>query len=154
MSQLTLILNRKFLSASALLLSGVLIMAQEKTDLAAINRIKAESLSNSKVMDTMFYLTDVYGPRLTNSPNHYAAGEWAVKRLQEFGLVNVHMEKWGPFGRAWSNKYYEGHMVEPRFASLNGIPLAWTSGTGGSISGEPIWLRSGPKRTWKNSRAN
>ncbi len=113
-------------------------MAQEKADLAAINRIKAESLANSKVMETMFYLTDVYGPRLTNSPNHYAAGEWAVKRLQEYGLVNVRMEKWGPFGRAWSNKYYEGHMVEPRFASLNGIPLAWTSGTSGSITGEAM----------------
>ena len=122
----------------ALLLSGVVIMAQEKVDLSAINRIKAESLSNSKVMDTMFYLTDVYGPRLTNSPNHYAAGEWAKKRLEEFGLVNVHLEKWGPFGRAWSNKYYEGHMVEPRFSSLIAIPLAWTSGTGGSITGEPV----------------
>ena len=116
-------------------------MAQEKVekvDLAAIYKIKTEALSNSKVMDTMFYLTDVYGPRLTNSPNHYAAGEWAVKRLQDYGLVNVHMEKWGPFGRAWSNKYYEGHMVQPRFSSLVGVPLAWTGGTGGSVTGEAI----------------
>ena len=131
-------LAKKSLITLTLLLSGLLIMAQEKVDLSAINRIKAESLSNSKVMDTMFYLTDVYGPRLTNSPNHYAAGEWAKKRLEEFGLVNVHLEKWGPFGRAWSNKYYEGHMVEPRFSSLMAIPLAWTTGTGGSITGEPI----------------
>jgi hypothetical protein len=127
-----------FLFAPALLLSQAVIAPQDKPDLSVIHRIKAESLSNSKVMDTMFYLTDVYGPRLTNSPNHYAAGEWAVKRLEEYGLVNVHLEKWGPFGRSWSNKYYEGHMVEPRYASLNGIPLAWTSGTGGSVTGEPI----------------
>ena len=46
------------------------------------------------------------------------------------------MEKWGPFGRSWANKYYEGHMIEPRYSSLVGIPLAWTSGTGGSITGE------------------
>jgi len=129
---------RKKLLAPALLLSAAIVMAQDKPDLSVINRIKAESLANSKVMDTMFYLTDVYGPRLTNSPNHYAAGEWAMKRLEEYGLVNVHLEKWGPFGRGWSNKYYEGHMVEPRYASLNGIPLAWTSGTGGSITGEPM----------------
>ncbi len=138
MSQPHRTFSQKLSLPLALLLSGALITAQDKPDLSALNRIKAESLSNSKVMDTMFYLTDVYGPRLTNSPNHYAAGEWAVKRLQEFGLVNVHMEKWGPFGRAWSNKYYEGHMLEPRFSSLVGIPLAWTSGTGGSITGEPI----------------
>ena len=130
--------NKNLLIAPALLLSGVLITAQERPDLSAVNRIKAESLSNSKVMETMFYLTDVYGPRLTNSPNYQAAGDWAVKRLQEFGLVNVHQEKWGPFGRSWSNKYFEGHMLEPRFASLVGVPLAWTGGTSGSISAEPI----------------
>ena len=70
MSQPSFKFTRKLQVTSALLLSAVLITAQEKTDLSAINRIKAESLSNSKVMDTMFYLTDVYGPRLTNSPNH------------------------------------------------------------------------------------
>ena len=114
------------------------LAAQEKVDLAAVNKIKAEALNDSKVMDTMFYLTDVYGPRLTNSPNYKAAGDWAVKRLGEYGLVNVHEEKWGPFGRGWANKYFEAHMVEPRFASLVGVPLAWTEGTKGSITGEPV----------------
>jgi carboxypeptidase Q len=130
--------HKRLLVVPALLLSAVSGIADDKPDLAVINRIKAEALFNSKVMDTMFYLTDVYGPRLTNSPNYRAAGDWAVKRLQEYGLVNVREEKWGPFGRTWSNKYYEGHMIEPRFASLLGVPLAWTSGTGGSITGEPI----------------
>jgi hypothetical protein len=126
------------IAAPAFLLSAVLVIAEEKADLGAVNRIKAEALSNSKVMDTMFFLTDVYGPRLTNSPNYQAAGDWAVKRLREYGLANVREEKWGPFGRAWSNRYYEGHMVEPRYASLVGVPLAWTTGTGGSITGEPV----------------
>src|SRR5207237_1099506 len=99
-------LRRKTLFvAPALLLSAVRGIADDKPDLSVINRIKAEALSNSKVMDTMFYLTDVYGPRLTNSPNYQAAGDWAVKRLLEYGLVNVREEKWGPFGRGWSNKY-------------------------------------------------
>ena len=114
------------------------LLAQEKVDLAAVNKIKAEAFNNSKVMDTMFYLTDVYGPRLTNSPNYKAAGDWAVKRLSEYGLANAHEEKWGPFGRGWANKYFEAHMVEPQFASLVGVPLAWTEGTPGSLTGEPI----------------
>ncbi len=114
------------------------LLAQEKVDLAAVNKIKAEAINSSKVMDTMFYLTDVYGPRLTNSPNYKAAGDWAMKRLSEYGLANVHEEKWGPFGRGWANKYFEAHMVEPRFASLVGVPLAWTEGTPGSVTGEPI----------------
>jgi hypothetical protein len=115
-----------------------LLLAQEKVDLSVVNRIKSEAFTNSKVMDTMFYLTDVHGPRLTNSPNYKAAGDWAVKRLEEYGLVNVHEEKWGPFGRGWANKYFEAHMEEPQFSSLFGVPLAWTSGTNGSVSGEPM----------------
>ena len=34
----------------------------------------------------MHFLTDVYGPRLTGSPNHKAAAEWAVKQMTEWGL--------------------------------------------------------------------
>ncbi len=116
----------------------LLLLAEEKVDLAAINKIKSEAFNDSKVMDTMFYLTDVYGPRLTGSPNYKAAGDWAVKRLQEYGLVNVKEEKWGPFGRGWQCKYFEAHMVEPQFSALVGIPLAWTEGTNGSVSGEPV----------------
>ncbi len=67
-----------------------------------------------------------------------AAGDWAVKRLQEYGLANVKEEKWGPFGRGWQSKYFEAHMVEPQFSALVGIPLAWTEGTNGSVTGEPI----------------
>ena len=78
------------------------------------------------------------GPRLTNSPNYQAAGDWAVKRLESYGLTNVKEEEWGPFGRSWQNTYYEGHMLEPQFASLAGIPLAWSQGTNGSVSGEPV----------------
>jgi hypothetical protein len=117
--------------------AGYLVGA-ENVDLAVVNKIKTEAFTDSKVMDTMFYLTDVYGPRLTNSPNYKNAGDWAVKRLQEFGLVNVHQEKWGPFGKGWVNKFYEGHMVEPQYSALTGVVLAWTGGTEGSITGEPV----------------
>jgi len=124
--------------AVSTLVVPLLLTGEEKVDLAVVNRIRNEAFADSKVMDTMFYLTDVYGPRLTNSPNFRAAGDWAVKRLTDYGLVNVKEEKWGPFGRGWQCKYFEAHMVEPRFSSLMGIPLAWTEGTNGSITGEPI----------------
>ncbi|HEX4750744.1 MAG TPA: M20/M25/M40 family metallo-hydrolase [Bryobacteraceae bacterium] len=123
--------------ASALAIP-LLLLAEEKVDLGIVNHIRAEEFNNSKVMDTMFYLTDVYGPRLTGSPNFKAAGDWAVKRLQEFGLTNVKEEKWGPFGRGWQCKYFEAHMVDPQFSAIVGIPLAWTEGTNGSVTGEPV----------------
>jgi hypothetical protein len=126
-----------FLCAAAAVIP-LILWAGETVDLFAVNRIRTEAFAHSKVMETMFYLSDVYGPRLTNSPNYRAAGDWAVKRLEGFGLVNVREEKWGPFGKGWETKYYEGHMVEPRFYSLNGIPLAWTEGTNGSVTGEAM----------------
>jgi carboxypeptidase Q len=126
------------LSLAAAAAIPVLVVAEEKVDLSVVNRMRTEAFDHSKVMDTMFYLTDVRGPRLTGSPNFKAAGDWAVKRLQEYGLVNVKEEKWGPFGRGWQSKYFEAHMVEPQFSQLMGIPLAWTEGTHGSITGEPV----------------
>ena len=115
----------------------LLVLAEENVDLAVINRIKSEAFESSKVMDHLFYLTDVHGPRLTGSPNFQAAADWAVKRLTEYGLV-AKEEKWGPFGRGWASKHFEGHMIEPQYQPLIGVPLAWTAGTDGTVTGEPI----------------
>ena len=107
--------------APCLLLAPLLAVAQqsEKVDLNTIHRIKEETLGrNSKVMDHMFYLTDVNGPRLNNSKGYRAAGEWAVKRLKEYGLSNVHLEKWGPFGKGWNLELYSGHMLEPMYQPI------------------------------------
>ena len=70
--------------------------ATDVADLDAIYRIKEEGLSNSKVMDTLSYLTDVHGPRLTNSPGMRAAAEWAKTQLTEWGLSNVALRDLGP----------------------------------------------------------
>src|SRR4051794_11973417 len=86
---------RKWLVAAASILGvGLILQAvePEKVDLGVLHRIKSEAFArNSKVMDTLFYLTDVYGPRLTGSPNINDAGNWAVKKMQEWGLANVKM---------------------------------------------------------------
>ena len=130
---------RRLLQALAILLALTLAAsAQERVDLGVIHQIKTEAFQNPKVMDTMFQLTDVHGPRLTNSPQFRAAGEWAVKQLQEYGLENVTLEKWGPFGRGWNYTFYSGHMIEPGYQPLLGYPLAWTPGTNGALSAEAV----------------
>jgi carboxypeptidase Q len=125
--------------AGAVLFSTTQLYSQEPVDLSVVQRIKAEAFENSKVMDHEFYLTDVYGPRLTNSPGFKAAGDWVVKRLQEYGLTNVREESWGPFGRSWTYTHYAGHMVEPQYQPLIGFPLAWTPSTDGAVQGEAIY---------------
>jgi carboxypeptidase Q len=109
--------------------------AEERVDLDAVHRIRDEALQNSKVMDHMFYLTDVYGPRVTNSPGFFGAADWVVKQLVEWG-IKAHLEKWGPFGRGWTFTHFSGHLIEPQYAPLIGFPLAFSPGTGGPVTGE------------------
>ena len=52
--------------------------AQDKTkDLSVVHQIKVEAFQNSKVMDHLTNLGDLYGPRLTASPEWEQAAEWA-----------------------------------------------------------------------------
>ncbi|HSR05974.1 MAG TPA: M20/M25/M40 family metallo-hydrolase [Bryobacteraceae bacterium] len=130
---------RRIESGLALVLTFALtVSAQERVDLGVIHQIKDEAFQNPKVMDTMFQLTDVYGPRLTNSPQFRAAGDWAVKQLKDFGLDNVKLEKWGPFGRGWAYTSYSGFIDEPQYQPLIGYPLAWTPGTDGPLTAEAV----------------
>ena len=112
------------------------LLAEEHVDLSIVHRIRAETFENSKVMDHMFYLTDVYGPRVTNSPGYRQAADWVVKRMKEYG-ISAKLEKWD-FGRGWTFSHYEGHMLEPQYAPIIGFPLAWAPGTDGPVSGEPM----------------
>ena len=136
-------MRKTTLIAPLLLLAPMLATAQqpEKVDLNAIHRIKEEALGrNSKVMDHVFYLTDANGPRLANSKGFRKAGDWSVERLKQYGLSNVHLEKWGPFAKGWNLELYSGHMIEPMYQPIIAMPLAWTPGTNGVVSGEPVMV--------------
>jgi hypothetical protein len=113
--------------------------AEERVDLATIHLIKQEAFKNSKVMDHLFYLTDVNGPRLTNSPGQRAAADWAVKTLKSWGIESARLETWGTFGRGWSLSRFTMSLREPAYAPLPGIPLAWSSGTKGMVSGDAVF---------------
>jgi hypothetical protein len=125
-----------FLFLSTLCLNAV--SAQDR-NLETVHRIKMEAFDNSKVMDQLYYLADLYGPRLTASPEFDQAADWAVSRLKEYGLANVHTEKWGPFGRSWSLQTYTLEMTVPRYSHLIAAPLAWSAPTHGMQTGEVLF---------------
>ncbi len=112
--------------------------AGEPLDYDAIYRIKDEALNRSQVMETLSYLTDVHGPRLTNSPNMRAAADWAKQRLEGYGLANVALEAWGPFGRGWVNERIVAAMTAPQPFPLLAFPKAWTPGTNGPVKGDAV----------------
>jgi hypothetical protein len=93
-----------------------------------IARIRDEGLNRSQVMQTLGYLTDVIGPRLTGSPNLKRANEWTRDRLSSWGLASAHLEAWGPFGRGWSLERFSAQVVEPQTITLIGYPNAWSPG--------------------------
>ena len=111
--------------AAVFLLAGI-VAAQERVDLSVVNRIKAEEFEHSKVMEHIEYLSDVYGPRLTASPEFKQAADRALKQLESYGLTNGHLEKWGPFGRSWTLQQYAVELLEPRYSLMNAAPLAWS----------------------------
>src|SRR5688572_6132748 len=103
-------------------------------------RIRAEGRGNSQIMRTMHFLTDVHGPRLTGSPNHKAAAEWAVKQMTEWGFTNGRLEPW-EFGHpGWLNERFSGFIVSPVKDSLVGEVLAWTPSTNGTVSSDAVHI--------------
>jgi hypothetical protein len=110
----------------------------EQVDLDAIYKMKQEGFERSQVMETLSYLTDVHGPRLTNSPNIRKAAEWAMKRLTVWGITNVRQEGWGPFGRGWSNEKFTANVLAPQPFPLTAFSKAWAPGTNGAVTGEAV----------------
>jgi hypothetical protein len=103
-------------------------------------QIRREATRNSKIFDTLHNFTDVYGGRLTGSPSLKAAGEWAVKRLTEWGLENAHLEPWNFGHPGWENERVAAHMLSPDKDTLVVEALGWTPSTKGRVRGAAFRL--------------
>jgi len=126
-----------FLFAAAAALTAP-AAAAEDVDLEVVHRIRHEALQKSQVMDHLLYLVDVHGPRITGSPGFQDAAEWAAQQLGGWGLQNVKLEEWGPFGQGWSREYMSAHLVEPGYEMLIAVPLGWTPSTDGKLRDTPV----------------
>jgi len=120
-----------------LVLLSVTLPAQEDVDLEVVHRIRQEAFEHSEVMDHLFQLVDVHGPRITGSPGFQGAAEWSAKSMRGWGLENVALEDWGPFGQGWSRSYFSAHLIEPQYEALIGVPLGWSPSTDGLVEGTP-----------------
>ena len=101
---------------------------------------------------TLNHLTDVIGPRLTNSPSMTEANRWTRSKFTEWGLSNVHDEAVDDIGRGWSFNDAGVEMLSPRIMPLHALPKAWTPGTAGPVEGEAIAVKLAKKEDlekWK-----
>ena len=130
-------MNLRFASTLAAGFLAVLPAVAQAPALANVNtQLRAEETKDSQLMWWLHEVTDVYGPRLTGSPNMAKANEWTRDEFAKWGLANPHLEAWGPFGRGWAYQFCEVRMISPDTAEFLALPEAWTPGTNGALRGE------------------
>lgn len=112
---------------------------QDRVDFSVIEKIKAEGMERSRILETFDYLTTVIGPRLTNSPAHMRSVEWTQQQMKTMGLSDVHTEGF-KFGRGWTLNKLTIELIEPRYMPLIGYTRGWAPSTPGRIEAAPVWL--------------
>lgn len=112
----------------------------QQRELDPLARIRDEGLNRSRVMETAQYLTDVIGPRLTNSPGCLRANEWTRDQLASWGAQNAALEPWGTFGRGWTLKRFSAELTEPQSVPLIAYPKAWSPGTRGTLNAPLVYV--------------
>jgi hypothetical protein len=120
---------------------------QYHIDAPTLDRIKGEGTDHSQAAEYAIYLSDVFGPRSTGSPNFRAAGDWAMKTLRSVGLQEVHQEPLGEIdfadglpwsGSGWSFSRCSVRMIEPQESQLVAVPAGWSRSTSGRVAGDTI----------------
>ncbi|MET0753021.1 MAG: M20/M25/M40 family metallo-hydrolase [Pyrinomonadaceae bacterium] len=106
-----------------------------------IDKIREEGMGkNSQVMQTLSYMTDVIGARLTGSPSMKRANEWTRDKMKEWGMANANVEAWGTFGRGWSLRNFSAQVTAPQTIPVIAYPKAWSPSTKGAITSEVVWF--------------
>ena len=113
--------------------------AHETVHWETVKKIREEGFGNSHVMEDVSWLTDVFGPRVSRSPSYIAAVRWAKKRLEHYGLRNVHLESY-EFGTGWQNDLTSAHMVSPQYMPIMAYPPSWSAGTDGKVRGSVVYI--------------
>ena len=128
-------------------------IAQAPDPLAApvINRIRAEAVINSQAMDTHWWLSEVFGPRATGTPQYQQGADWVMKQFSEWGLQNIHIERF-PFGQGWTIERFSAHLIAPQTAPLIGLPRWYSPSTNGPITSEVVRMRATTEADFENYR--
>jgi carboxypeptidase Q len=135
------------LALSVVLLAALPLGAQAPALSDVYRQIRMEETNNSRIMWIIHEVADVYGPRLTGTPNLKAADDWAVKTMASWGLVDAHLEPWTfqPPSAAeavpgWANTELSAVAVAPFHGPLMVEPLAWTPSTKGVVTAKVVMI--------------
>ncbi|MBL8181933.1 MAG: M20/M25/M40 family metallo-hydrolase [Blastocatellia bacterium] len=134
-------IKRKLTSllAVSVLSSTLLPSAFAQSNPAEINAaIRREGMENSKVMNTIHVFTDVFGPRLTGSPNLVNAAKWGAAEMKRWGFDSAELEPWEFGHMGWVNEMNSGRIFSPVQDTLTYEVLAWTPSTKGVVRSDVV----------------
>ena len=135
-------MKRSGLTSTLVLLSTLGLAAQVPgVDQATIAKIRGEAITNSQALDTHWWLSEGLGPRPTGSPGYQAAADWAMKKFNEWGLKNVHVERF-PFGQGWTIDRFSVHLLTPQPQPLIGLPRWYSGSTNGTITSDVVYVKA------------
>ena len=128
----------------AVLFINILIssFAQFRSEDSTLSKIKNIGYQQSKVKKLTYELADVYGQRLTGSREYLSAAKWALTKMKEAGLTNVHFENYCKDCRGWNVKNFNVELQSPSYMHIVAYPLAWTKGTKGIVEGDVVNIES------------
>jgi hypothetical protein len=110
-------------------------------DQATIAKIRGEAITQSQAMDTHWWLSEGFGPRATGTPGYQAAADWAMKKFNEWGFKNVHIERF-LFGQGWTIDRFAAHLLTPQPAVLVGQPRWYSPSTNGTITSDVVHVKA------------
>ncbi len=108
------------------------------TEDPVIKAIWEEGMERSQFPMLAQVLLDSIGPRLSGSPGHKDANDWAVKMFGEWG-IEARNEQYGTWG-SWRRGIAHADLIAPRVRPLTAYLLAWSPGTQGKVEGSVVAL--------------
>ena len=124
------------LVGATVLAAGVVRAAGQRSESEIVQAIREEGFTRSQAMETVSWLSDVFGPRVTGTPAIEGAKDWTAERLRAWGL-GVSEERF-QYGRGWSLERFHAHLIEPQVMPIIGYPRAWTTSTNGTVTADVV----------------
>lgn len=116
--------------------------ATDDDTLPALTAIAGRGMMASHEFESLEYLSDFIGGRITGSPEAGRAVAWGLERMHALGLANVHAETW-PLKHGWQRLSAHAELLSPVARPLHISALGWVGSTpAGGVEAEVITVNS------------
>jgi carboxypeptidase Q len=128
----------RILAALLFCVFATLAPAEISSDVQNTAKQLAGSVYIGPSMETLRELTDGFGGRLSGSPAHNRAVEWAIAKFHGYGIQDVKKESF-MLPNGWQRGWARGEVISPVSRPLHIESLGWAPSTpDGGVKGEVI----------------